>query len=120
MYPRITFENIIETFSGKDWELAERISKAAAQIPKEMWENLQENPVDRMKSKDIEWQEDDSHSLSEIRDFWIKVKSIQKAANLCVKEDRSEDSWSDDVILEIMKLALGWSGLGEKLIIANL
>ena len=68
----------------------------------------------------VKWQEDRSHSSSEIRDFWIKVQSIEKAATVCSREARSEDSWSDDVVLEIMRLALSWSGLENKLMIANM
>lgn len=45
---------------------------------------------------------------------------IEEAATVCSREVRSEDSWSDDVVLEIMRLALTWSGLRNKLMVANL
>lgn len=120
MYPRVTFNEDKRTFTDEDWKLPDRIRKAAVNIPKEMREDLEGHPVARRNLDHVKWQEDHRHSLSEIRDFWIKVQSIEEAATVCSKEARSEDSWSDDVVLEIMKLALGWSGLRNKLMVANL
>lgn len=120
MYPRITFNEDQNTFTDQDWGLADRVRKVAVEIPKEMREGLEGHPGARRNLDHVKWQEDHSHSLSEVRDFWMKVQCIEKAATICSKEARSEDSWSDDVVLEIMRLALNWSGLGKKLMIANL
>jgi hypothetical protein len=120
VYPRIKFNEDKRTFTDQDWELPDRIRKAAVEIPKEIQEDLERHPVARRNLDHVKWQEDHGHSLPEIRDFWIKVQSIEEAATVYSKEARSEDSWSDDVVLEIMRLALNWSGLRDKLMVANL
>ncbi|KIW75171.1 hypothetical protein Z517_11943 [Fonsecaea pedrosoi CBS 271.37] len=108
------------TTSSRSRSPVKRIRKAAVNIPKEMREDLERHPVARRNLNQVTWQEDHRHSLSEIRDFWIKVQSIEEAATICSKEGRSEDSWSDDVVLEIIRLALSWSGLRNKVMLANL
>ncbi|KIX02388.1 uncharacterized protein Z518_08329 [Rhinocladiella mackenziei CBS 650.93] len=94
------------TFTDQDWELPDRIRKAAVKILNELREDLEGHPVARRNLDHVKWQEDHSHSLLEIRDSWINVQSIKEAAIICSREARSEDSWSDDVVLEIMRLAL--------------
>jgi len=99
---RVTFNEDKRTFTDEDWKLPDLIRKAAVNIPKEMREDLEGYPVARRNLDHVKWQEDHRHSLSEIRDFWISVQSIEEAATVCSKEARSEDSWSDDVVLDII------------------
>ena len=111
MYPRITINEDKKTFTDQDWDLPDRVRKAAVKIPMEMREHLERHPVARRDLDHVKWQADHGHTLPEIRDFWTKIQSIEEAATICSREARSEDSWSDDVVLEIMRLALTWSGL---------
>lgn len=120
MYPRIPFNEDKKTFTDREWDLLDRVRQAAVKVPMEMREHLERHPVARRNLDCVKWQEDDSYSLLEIRDFWAKVQSIEEAATLCSREARSEDSWSDDVVLDIMRLAITWSGLSRRLMVANL
>ncbi|KAH0845694.1 hypothetical protein FOPE_12479 [Fonsecaea pedrosoi] len=78
MYPRITFNEDKRTFTDDDWELPDSMRKAAVNIPKEMREDLERHPVARRNLNQVTWQEDHRHSLSEIRDFWIKSRALKK------------------------------------------
>ncbi|RMZ85138.1 hypothetical protein DV738_g32, partial [Chaetothyriales sp. CBS 135597] len=122
MYPRIRFNEDSETFTDEEWELPDRIRKASVRVPEQMRGYLEEHPFARRNLDNIKWQEagDHSHTLSQMQDFWARVQRIAKAAALCSGEIRSEESWSDDVVLEILRLALSWSGLEDKLMVANL
>jgi hypothetical protein len=120
MYPRITFNEDKETFTEGDWDFPDRIRAAATRIPVELKQYLEAHPVARRNLDHVRWTADHGHSIAEIQYLWKKVQQIKDAATACSTEGRSEDCWSDDVVLEMLRLGADWSGLQSKVMVANL
>ena len=120
MYLRITFNEDKEIFTDLDWNFPDRVKLAASRIPVELKPYLEAYPVARRNLDHVRWTADHGHSITEVEYLWEKVQQIKDAVTACSMEGRSGDCWSDEVVLEILRLGVKWSGLQPNVMVANL
>jgi len=101
-----------------DREFFDSIRDAAEVLPFSLKDKFESHPVVKGALKRVVW----TTAVDEFRadELWVAARKIEDNARLCHAEDRPEESWSDQVVLKILELALESSGLAERVSLLTL
>ena len=120
MYPRIIFVEDLRRLEQEDWEFVDRIRTAAETLPIELKDYINNHPVGRRFLRQVQWQEGPAPEGSNMEELWQKVEELEDAANECSEEGQPEDCWSDDVVLELLRLSIRTARVQGRVKVANL
>lgn len=118
-WPRVRFITDENVMNENERKLIDSIWEQSLVLPSELQEYLKLDRASKrtLNARRIEW---DALSNTNIAELWESVKEIQEAAQMCTAEFHDEESWSDNVILPILKLSKKWAGLEGRVMLANM
>ena len=116
----VTFPRFTCLEQPKQWNKADRdfsisMKKAARKtLPPQLREKIEEEEGEDLWDTANPGDSIPTTNDDRVEALWRAATGIQQEAALCSVESRNEDAWSDFVVLEILKAAMRWSGLGDR------
>ena len=120
MYPRIIFVEDLRRLGQEDWTFVDRIRTAAETLPIELKDYISKHPVGHRSLRQVQWHEEPAREGIDMEELWQKVEELEDAANECSEEGQPEDCWSDDVVLELLRLSVRTARVQPNVKVANL